>query len=149
VVFAVWPLSAVPGTTCNALERALLTWSSGCNFTGCEPGGVVLMLRVTVQERDDRVEFRVEGKLKGPWVIELERCWRSTSSRATGKTFGVNLDGVDFIDDKGKALLTEMAGAGVELTATESMMLSTVQQILAANSTEDTSEHSEVTNHGE
>ena len=98
------------------------------------------MLRATVEERDDRVVFRVEGKLKGPWVIELERCWRSTSGRATGKTFGVNLDGVDFVDDQGKALLTEMASAGVELIANESMMRSIVQQILAADSMEDTSD---------
>jgi len=101
------------------------------------------MLRVTVEERDDDVVFRVEGKLKGPWVIELERCWRSTSGRATGKTFGVNLDGVDFVDDQGKALLAEMAKAGVDLIATESMMRSTVQQIGAANPMEDTSEHVE------
>lgn len=102
------------------------------------------MLRVTLEEWGEHIVFRVEGKIKGPWVIELERCWRSTSSRAIGKTFGVDLDGVDFVDDQGKALLTEMAGAGVELIATESMMRSTVQQIVAAhcrNSMEDTSEH--------
>ena len=80
----------------------------------------------------DQVVFRVEGKLKGPWVFELERCWRSNSIRATGKTFRVDLEGVDFVDAQGKALLTEMARAGVELIATESMMRSTVQQIVAA-----------------
>ncbi len=103
------------------------------------------MLRVTVEERGDEVVFRVEGKLKGPWVIELERCWRSTSGRATGKTFAVDLDGVDFVDDQGKALLMEMARAGVELIATESMMRLIVQQIVAAhgmNSVEDIPEHS-------
>ncbi len=103
------------------------------------------MLRVTVEERGDEVVFRVEGKLKGPWVIELERCWRSTSGRATGKTFAVDLDGVDFVDDQGKALLMEMARAGVELIATESMMRLIVQQIVAAhgmNSVEDIPERS-------
>jgi hypothetical protein len=101
------------------------------------------MLRVTVEERGDQVIFRVEGKLKGPWVIELERCWRSTSSRATEQTFGVDLDGVDFIDEQGEALLTKMAGAGVELIASGLMMSATVQQIIGAqcaNSTEGTSE---------
>ncbi len=87
------------------------------------------MLRVTVEERGNQVVFRVEGKLKGPWVTELERCWRSTSGSVTGKTFGVDLDGVDFVDDQGKKLLMEMAKAGIELIATESMMRSTVQQI--------------------
>jgi hypothetical protein len=103
------------------------------------------MLRVTVEERGERVIFRLEGKLKGPWVTELERCWRSTSGHVTGKTFGADLDGVDFIDDQGKALLKEMAKAGVELIATESMMRSTIQQILAKpctnSSMENTSGH--------
>ncbi len=102
------------------------------------------MLRVTIEERDDRVVFRVEGKLKGPWVEELEKCWRSTSGHATNKIFCVDLDRVDFIDDQGRALLTEMARTGVELIATEAMMRSTVQQIVAAhgmNSMESTSEH--------
>ena len=102
------------------------------------------MLRVTVEEGGTRVVFRVEGKLKGPWVIELERCWRSTTGHAIGKTFGVDLDGVDYIDDHGKALLREMARAGVELIATESMMRSTIQQIVSAHNTnlmEDTAEH--------
>src|SRR5271157_2936163 len=114
-------------------ERAiLLTWSSGCNLKAwrkraCE----VIMLRVTVEERGDRVVFRVEGKLRGPWVIELERCWRSTTTHAKGKSFSVDLDGVTFVDDQGKALLTEMDTAGVELIANGWMMRSTVQQIAA------------------
>jgi len=90
------------------------------------------MLRVTVEERGNQVVFRAEGKLKGPWVTELERCWRSTSNRATGKTFGVDLDGVDFVDDQGKALLSEMSRAGVELSATDLMMSAILQQIVAA-----------------
>lgn len=90
------------------------------------------MLRVTVEERGDQIVFRLEGKLKGPWVTEMKRCWRSTSGRAIGKTFGVDLDAVDFIDGPGEALLTEMSRAGVELIATESMMRSIVQQIMAA-----------------
>ncbi len=103
------------------------------------------MLRVTVEERDDQVIFRVEGKLKGPWVIELEKCWRSTSGRAGGQTFGVDLNGVDFVDDQGRALLTKMATARVELIASEPLMRSTVQQIVAAvrcmNSMQDPSGH--------
>ena len=89
------------------------------------------MLKVTVEERGDRVVFRVEGKLRGPWVIELERCWRSTSCRMKGKSFSVDLDGVSFVDDQGKALLTEMDSAGVELVGNGWMMRSTIQQIAA------------------
>ena len=101
------------------------------------------MLRVTVEERGDRVVFRVEGKLRGPWVIELERCWRSTASRMKGKSLSVDLDGVNFIDDEGKTLLTEMDSAGVELVANGWMMRSTIQQIVTygVNLIMNTAEH--------
>jgi hypothetical protein len=101
------------------------------------------MLRVKVEERGHRIVFRVEGKLKGPWVIELERCWRSTSSRLNGKSFTVDLDGVTFVDGHGKALLTEMDSTGVELIANGWLMRSTIQQIAAhsVNSMVNTAEH--------
>ena len=101
------------------------------------------MLKVTVEERGNRIIFRVEGKLRGPWVIELERCWRSTSSRMNGKSFSVDLDEVTFIDDQGKALLTEMDSAGVELVANEWVARSAIEQIAAhaVNSTVNTAEH--------
>ena len=92
------------------------------------------MLRVTVEERGDRIIFRVEGKLRGPWVSELERCWRSTASHTRAKFFSVDLDGVDFVNDQGKTLLAEMAAAGVELIATGYEMRSIVQQIAAVHS---------------
>jgi len=101
------------------------------------------MLRVIVEEGGDRIVFRVEGKLRGPWVIELERCWRSTCSRMKGKSFSVDLDGVSFVDDQGKALLTEMDSAGVELVANEWIARSAIEQIAAhaVNSTVNTAEH--------
>jgi hypothetical protein len=89
------------------------------------------MLRVTVEERGDRIVFRVEGRLLGPWVSELERCWRSTAGHTHAKFFSVDLDGVDFVDDHGKALLTEMDRAGVDLIATGCMMRSIIQQVAA------------------
>jgi ABC-type transporter Mla MlaB component len=104
----------------------LLGWSPGCIVNAAIRTCEGMMLRVTVEERGNQVVFRVEGKLKGPWVTELARCWRSARNRATGKTFGVDLDGVDFVDDQGQALLSEMASAGVELIATGLIMSTTV-----------------------
>ena len=47
-----------------------------------------------------------------------------------GKSFSVDLDGMGFVDDQRKALLTEMDRAGVELVANGWMMRSTIQQIV-------------------
>lgn len=53
------------------------------------------------------------------------------SSRLNGKSFSVDLDGVTFIDEHGKALLTEMDNTGFELTANGWRMCSFIQQIAA------------------
>lgn len=89
------------------------------------------MLRITVEEKGDRIVFRLEGKLLEPWVSELERCWRSTAGHTHAKFFSVDLDGVEFVDDRGKTLLTEMDRAGVELIATGCSMGSIIQQVTA------------------
>ena len=86
------------------------------------------MLRITIEDGSNPIVLRVEGKLKGPWVTELEKCWRSTSDRATG-SLRVNLDSVDFVDGQGHALLAEMAMAGVELIASGLMMRCIIQQV--------------------
>ena len=88
------------------------------------------------------MSFGVEGKLRGPWVIELERCWRSTTSRMKGKSFSLDLDGVTFVDELGKVLLRQMGSAGVESIANEWIVCSTVEQIAAhgVNSTVNTAD---------
>lgn len=87
------------------------------------------MIRVTIEEEVGQIVLRVEGKLNGPWVPELERCWRATSSRAGKKPLRAELSGVSFVDDSGKALLTEMFDNRVQLTATSPMIKALVEQI--------------------
>jgi hypothetical protein len=59
----------------------------------------------------------------------LEKRWRDTTSRANGKCVSVDVDGVTFIDNQGKILLTGMDSAGVELIANGCMMRWIVQRI--------------------
>lgn len=37
------------------------------------------MLRIIVREDRDPIVLKVEGQLRGLWVIELDKCWRSTA----------------------------------------------------------------------
>jgi hypothetical protein len=62
--------------------------------------------------------FGLEGKLAGPWVKELELCWRSTGGTQQNYPVRVDLTSVAFIDEEGKELLKKMHGEGVELVAT-------------------------------
>jgi ABC-type transporter Mla MlaB component len=86
------------------------------------------MLRITVEENDDRTRFRLEGKLTGNWVTELERCWISVRSN-TVKQFCVDLSSVSFVDETGKALLTRMVSQGAKLRARGPLMTSLAKEI--------------------
>ena len=87
------------------------------------------MLRVTtnVQEGQDKVTLKLEGKLAGPWVEEFERCWSSTFEK--WKQVVVELAGVTFIDSKGKRLLAKIHGEGAKLIGTGLMTRSIIEEI--------------------
>jgi len=35
------------------------------------------MLRITIEEKQNAVVLRLEGQLIGPWVADVEQCWRN------------------------------------------------------------------------
>ncbi len=92
------------------------------------------MLRITTQEGPTAITLVLEGKCRGPWVEELERCWRKAAALASGRTLRVDLEKVGFADERGKELLAEMYAAGVELDAVGLMMASLVEEIVASSS---------------
>src|SRR5262245_25810763 len=69
------------------------------------PVGEATMLRITVLYNRESVTFQLEGKLAGPWVRELERCWQDSQAR---RGLRVDLTSLTFIDAAGKALLAAM-----------------------------------------
>ena len=93
------------------------------------------MLRITIQEGPKAVTLVLEGKCRGPWVDELERCWQKAAAAASGKVLSVDLENVGFVDERGKGLLAEMYHAGVKLSAAAGpMMTSMVEEIIASSS---------------
>ena len=87
------------------------------------------MLRITVQYANTHVTLKLEGKLTGPWVRELEHCWLSLAATAPNKPVHVELDDVDFIASEGQELITRMAKTGVELLASRPMVKAIVDEI--------------------
>jgi len=88
------------------------------------------MLRITVEEKADFTRFRLEGKLTGDWVKELERCWICAKHIGSGTQFKIDLSDVSFVDEKGKALLESMVSEGAELLAGGPMMTSLAHSIV-------------------
>jgi hypothetical protein len=62
--------------------------------------------------------FALEGKLAGPWVREMELCWRSAAGTQQIHPVRVDLSSVTFIDADGKDLLGRMYREGAKLVAT-------------------------------
>jgi ABC-type transporter Mla MlaB component len=80
------------------------------------------MLRITdiVDTRSDghcTWTLKLEGSLDGEWLPELRRAWRRAREAAAGGLIRVHLSDVRFVDAAGKALLTDMYRAGVDLVA--------------------------------
>ncbi len=87
------------------------------------------MLRITVHDNPQAFTFQLEGRLAGPWLRELEECWKSTLNRQRKPVLRVDLKEVTFIDDAGKACLAAMHGQGAELIAADCLTEAVVAEI--------------------
>ena len=76
------------------------------------------MLKISMQMVVGVMTFALEGKLAGPWVKELELCWRSAAGTQQMYPVRVDLSSVTFIDADGKELLGRMYREGAKLVAT-------------------------------
>jgi hypothetical protein len=73
------------------------------------------MLRIYIHDELPVTSFVVEGKLVGPWVKELEKCWESALAADPSRSTLVDLADVTFIDSEGRMLLTRMRRQGARL----------------------------------
>ena len=87
------------------------------------------MLRITVHDNPQALTFQLEGRLAGLWLRELEECWQSTLDQQRKPILRVDLTGVTFIDDAGKACLAAMYGQGAELVAADCLTKDIVAEI--------------------
>ena len=62
--------------------------------------------------------LKVEGKLVGPWAMELEKTWHDLWALAKQKSLRLDLRGVTFVDSNGARILREIVRAtGAEVFA--------------------------------
>jgi len=88
------------------------------------------MLRITANDSPRVLTFRLEGRLEGPWVNELEQCWRRTLESPDRPNVCVDLTDVTYIDSAGKARLAEMHEQGAEFVAGDCVTKAVVAEIV-------------------
>ena len=87
------------------------------------------MLRVTVHIDSCNLRLRLEGRLAGPWVTEVEQCWQTLRQDRRGRAVTVDLRDVDFVDRAGEQLLTSIYQHGAKLMASGLMTQGLVSRI--------------------
>src|SRR5208282_1809017 len=87
------------------------------------------MLRITVRDNPQALTFQLEGRLAGPWLREFEECWKSTLAQQCKPILRVDLTGVTFIDEAGKACLAAMHRQGAEFLTADCMTKDIVAEI--------------------
>jgi anti-anti-sigma regulatory factor len=90
------------------------------------------MLRITVDDHGSAIHLKLEGRLTGAWVTELEHCWHSYSSGVPRRDLIVDLTSTDFVDLAGKYLLKLMYQRGATFTARTPIMKDLVTEIAGA-----------------
>ena len=87
------------------------------------------MLRIYIQDQVPVTSFVLEGKLVGPWVAELEKCWQVALAANPSRTMLVDLADVTFMDAEGRALLARMRQKGARLLSTGVLLNAIVAEI--------------------
>jgi len=89
----------------------------------------VHMLKITLHDSAHEFRLKLEGRLSGLWVRELEQCWQTAAFTTQGRKTVLDLHEVDFIDPQGEALLAVMHREGVELVAVTPLIRGVLDEV--------------------
>ena len=90
------------------------------------------MLKITVSNTSPGTTFVLSGRLAGPWVEEVRRCWLEAEAECRDK-WRVDLRETTHVDAAGKALLSEMFQRGATFEATGCLTRALVESLAVAS----------------
>lgn len=66
------------------------------------------MLRISIVERLEDTQIKLEGRVSGPWTAELNRVWVESAAQLAGKVLVLDLRDVTYADADATRLLREI-----------------------------------------
>ncbi|MBO0725545.1 MAG: hypothetical protein J2P52_08095 [Blastocatellia bacterium] len=85
------------------------------------------MMRITQHRDGEAITLKIEGRLTGEWVDEMERCWNEVKNDT--HLLRIDLTGVTCIDAAGRELLARMFASGAAAVAVNVMTRAVIEQI--------------------
>ena len=87
------------------------------------------MLKITIRNGTKPTKLIVAGKLRGPWVTELEKEWLRLASEKGTNNLVADLSDVTFIDAEGRSLLVRMLEQGTDVQASDLLSRFVIDEI--------------------
>ena len=87
----------------------------------------IIVIRITAQQESLVTRLFLEGKLSGPCVNELDKCWQTCPAGEAALL--VDLTNVSFVDEHGKELLARMHNKGIKLFSRSVMTKCLIEEI--------------------
>ncbi len=100
------------------------------------------MIRITVHSEAQGIRLVLEGKLTGPRVDELRKCWQQIIS-SPPLSLQVNLTDLTEIDSEGKELLAQMHRQGAQLIGSGVMIEAFIEEIAHGRDDQNFENHGE------
>ncbi len=66
------------------------------------------MLKISIKDDSPVATLKIEGKLVGPWAMELGRTWHDLWASASQMPLQLDIRGVTFADQEGTHILQEI-----------------------------------------
>jgi anti-anti-sigma regulatory factor len=87
------------------------------------------MLKITLIQEAEPPTLKLEGRLTGPWVSELQHNWNDILKRGLGQSVVVDLSDVISISPEGKQFLKSLIQQGASLQSRSLMTQFILNQI--------------------
>ena len=88
------------------------------------------MMRITVEYSSKISILKLEGKLSGPWVDELERTWYKVTADTKSADVLLDLCGLTFVDPEGRKQLAWMYKQGARFKTAGCLGKGIVEEIM-------------------
>jgi hypothetical protein len=88
-----------------------------------------VMLRISVVETPGQRRLVLEGKLAGPWTMEVERAWTDAGKQLQGRKLIVDLTNVTLVSADGEDTLFKLMEEGAKFCCGDVLMKHLLKQL--------------------